>query len=998
MRSSSLLKTFAFILAFAGVSVFTSLADARGVSTFDGTKQRPSSSNGGSFENGNDIKIAADTNCCWMFIQNTTTSAFWSNNVSILGTGYGTEKGGALRFGEGGSTLTQPMILTGDVTFLGSATIGVQTSNINSTGLISGKLKIDSSVTDPSGIEFLYRGANSSQTTQRDMTGTLVLTADSSDFTAPIRVGSGVLQLGCVGSYTATGYDWVSDGAGGEKYQQNTAKVFTFDGSTGSVGSTINLTSVFNSTTDFPTLRFQRSGSVTVSNQITGNGNVVFDGTATYKLGAVGLLATGLKSVTVNKGATLVNNQHFGTTKTWDFTNAVSGAGFYQVGYSDQADILTSNTRATLYDALPISVSNFTGTYVFADGYRYNLTKDWNVSSKGYTLGATDFGQIWMQGTAKYTGDLYIKGTGWSTSEYRGAIRFAGNYGDASEFPSVTSLTALYGNLYLMGDSRIGLTADRATVALIASDLKNYGTGTYTLELANSWNGSILYFTGTSGVNLKLNDGTTFQVGHQGTLNGTTYDGTTGSLGSGTVTVGGSAKLKFMRSDAVTVANTITNSGRIIFDGGGKYTVQNALAGGTVEVTAGTKLTTEKGLTSTITGAGTVQLNNSGAATAMPGFTVSNFTGTLLAGKEYRWSPATSTAYDVGAVDSGQLWLMSLADYQQKNVYLAGTGWSSNERFGALRFAGDSTVTKMANVTGTVHLLGDTSMSSRQNATGVYGMISGNIDGGTYALTVDSKGSTGTIILTGTNSYGVTNINSKDALVVGWIGMVNGKTYDGTTGTLGTGDVTIGADATLKFNRSGNVTISNALGGTGTVIFDGTASYTVDPAKLGSTLKAVQVKENAKLTLTGEISSDVSAKITTTNPSAPLTVSGSKIDVTVSEASETTPSLTFTKNLNFQGANLLNMDFAKDFTPELGEMYYLFSGTTDTMNSLDLNTLQTVTPELPSSMFWAYSLQPYGTGLALMGTLSVPEPAAWVLFLVGTGLLASLKKQRMNHE
>ena len=59
----------------------------------------------------------------------------------------------------------------------------------------------------------------------------------------------------------------------------------------------------------------------------------------------------------------------------------------------------------------------------------------------------------------------------------------------------------------------------------------------------------------------------------------------------------------------------------------------------------------------------------------MPTINTSNFTGTLIAGKEYRYSPATNTTYDVGAVEAGQLWLTTLDDYKQANVYLSGTGW-----------------------------------------------------------------------------------------------------------------------------------------------------------------------------------------------------------------------------------------------------------------------------------------------------------------------------------
>ena len=999
MKRSNSLSSFAFLLVFVGIALFTTQADARGVQVYDGTGQRPASADGGSFVNGDDVEIRANTNCAWLYLNNNAAPSYWSNNVSILGTGFNSEQGGALRFGQGVTNNTNEMILTGNVTFLGNATIGVQAANPDAKGIITGQLKIDSSLLDPeTGVlttpfEFLYRGRYAASTAgTNDQTGTLILTADNDSFIAPIRVGSGTLQLGYIKTVTANGYEWVDDGAGGETYQQHNSRQFVFDGSTGSIAApTIELTSVFNTSTDFPTLKFQRSGEVTVNNAITGNGKVVFDGTATYKLGETGSLDAGLTSVTVNAGATLVNNRHFATTNTWDFDHAVSGDGFYQVGYSDQTDILSSNTRMTLYynDVNPRPISNFTGVYVFSDGFRYNLSQDWNTSTKGYSLGATDFGQIWVQNAAKYTGDMYLKGTGWSTSEYRGALRFAGNYSDLN---ATTNMTATFGNIYLMGDARVTLHADKETVAHIDSDIKNYGDGSYTLEVAKSVDGSKLYFTGSSEVNLKLADNTKFQVGYIGTLDGKTYDGTQGALGTGSVTVGSSSTLIFMRSDAVALNNSsIANSGNIIFDGGGQYTTNVQIAGGAVEIKEGTKLTTTKGITSSIKGAGTLQVNNPSGATTMPSLTYNNFTGTVIAGREYRYSPATNTAYDVGAADSGQLWLTSLADYKQANVYLSGTGWGGGERFGALRMAGGGSATSMPNVTGTTHLLGDTNISSRNGDNATYGMISGNIDGGSYTLTVDSKGvhavaPASTTILTGTNTYGATNVNNNDTLVIGWIGTVNGKEYDGSTGTLGTGDVTVAQNAKLKFNRSGDVTITNALGGTGSVIFDGTASYTVDPNKLGSTLSSVQVGENSTLVLAGEISSgDFSKNITLTNPSNPIQVSGSKINVTLSDDNLTAPSLTFENDLNFTGDNTININLEDGFTPQMGETYFLFTGTDNTMNSIDLASLQTVSPELPTSMFWSYSIESLTNGgLALAASMGVPEPATWILLVFGS--------------
>ncbi|MCR5164335.1 MAG: PEP-CTERM sorting domain-containing protein, partial [Thermoguttaceae bacterium] len=173
-------------------------------------------------------------------------------------------------------------------------------------------------------------------------------------------------------------------------------------------------------------------------------------------------------------------------------------------------------------------------------------------------------------------------------------------------------------------------------------------------------------------------------------------------------------------------------------------------------------------------------------------------------------------------------------------------------------------------------------------------------------------------------------------------------------------------------------------GGTGSVIFDGTASYTVDPSKLGSTLGSVQVGQNSTLILAGEISSDVSKNITVANASNPLQVSGSTINVTLSEESTEAPSLTFENDLNFTGDNTINITLADGFTPQLGETYFLFAGTDNTMNNLDLSSFQTVSPDLPAGMFWSYSIESLTNGgLALAASMGVPEPATWILLAFG---------------
>jgi len=86
----------------------------------------------------------------------------------------------------------------------------------------------------------------------------------------------------------------------------------------------------------------------------------------------------------------------------------------------------------------------------------------------------------------------------------------------------------------------------------------------------------------------------------------------------------------------------------------------------------------------------------------------------------------------------------------------------------------------------------------------------GGIVAGPGAL---AKSDTGTLVLTGNNTYGGTTTVSAGTLQVG-----NG----GTSGTLGTGAVT--NNGTLSFNRSDASTVANTIGGTGSLVQAGTGT------------------------------------------------------------------------------------------------------------------------------------------------------------------------------
>jgi autotransporter-associated beta strand protein len=130
---------------------------------------------------------------------------------------------------------------------------------------------------------------------------------------------------------------------------------------------------------------------------------------------------------------------------------------------------------------------------------------------------------------------------------------------------------------------------------------------------------------------------------------------------------------------------------------------------------------------------------------------------------------------------------------------------------GSVILGGDATVSgsAAAGIHGKLNLGGATRTFNVADVTGDAGSdltISAVIDNGG----LDKTGG-GTLSLTGTNAYSGGSTISSGTLQVG-----NG----GTTGSLGSGSVT--NSGTLTFFRNNGYTISNAIGGAGTLIFSGT--------------------------------------------------------------------------------------------------------------------------------------------------------------------------------
>lgn len=158
----------------------------------------------------------------------------------------------------------------------------------------------------------------------------------------------------------------------------------------------------------------------------------------------------------------------------------------------------------------------------------------------------------------------------------------------------------------------------------------------------------------------------------------------------------------------------------------------------------------------------------------------------------------------VGSGGSTTLLYTGSGETSDKNIQLQGTNglgfYSSGS--GALTLTGNITTTGAGGVNNNLQLRG-----SGGATIGAPNTISGVISDGNATLNI-SKSDTNIWALSGANTYtGTTTVNN-GILLVG---------AGGTTGQLGAGNVIMGANGTLAFDRSNALSVANAISGTGAI-------------------------------------------------------------------------------------------------------------------------------------------------------------------------------------
>jgi len=460
--------------------------------------------------------------------------------------------------------------------------------------------------------------------------------------------------------------------------------------------------------------------------------------------------------------------------------------------------------------------------------------------------------------------DNVISGSGNLTKSGVGTLILGGNN-------TYSGTTTINGGTIIVGNG--------ATGTLGGGDVVNNGALAFnrsnTFTLANNISGTggltdngfgLLIITGTNSYSGQtVSNGGSIQIG---------AGGTSGSLGTGDVVLGGLANLTFNRSDNITFGGNITGNGGVMQSGSGALilTGNNTYNGGTT-IAAGTLQVGNGGASGTLGSSGIVD-NGALVFNRSDIFTVINSisgngsltqagTGTLILNSSNTYNGTTTiksggtlqvgpggtngTLGSGNVVDNGTLNFNHIDSISISNI-VSGSGGLGQIGIGTLTLTSANTYTggttinsgatlQIGNGGNTGSIVGNVANSGILIVNRSDNIAFGGAISGSGSLT---KIATGTLTITGANTYTGGTTISGGTLQIG---------NNGTSGSL-VGSVV--DNATLVFNRSDNIAFAGIISGTGSITKLGAGNLTLSGV---NTFSGATTVSAGTLSVTGAIAS-----------------------------------------------------------------------------------------------------------------------------------------------
>ncbi len=604
-------------------------------------------------------------------------------------------------------------------------------------------------------------------------------------------------------------------------------------GSGGTITAGTNLTAGYTlhtfTTTGASTLTLSAALSTTLSGAITGTGAFTTDATGgtitltganTYD-GATtipgGTVRVGAGGATGALGAGAITNNGslvFNRTGTVTVAGVISGTGTLEQAGPGTTVLEGVNTYS---GATTISA----GTLAVTDAAGLGATAAGTTVASGASLD--------LRGVVVGTEALTLNGGTLATS---------------------TGTSSLAGAVTLGASSTLNVGGTQLTLGGIVSGatfgLTKTGTGVAVLSGANTFTGNLAVDAGT------------LRIGGTGLLGFGTYVGAINVASGATFSFASSSDQVFgtaVSSGNVTNAssNTLRGAGSFLFAGSGTVTLRGdfsatgaveasqavAMTGGTNNLNAGLGLASGIDIKS----GGTITLG--GQANSFIGF---GATAPLIirTGGKLTTSGASGQTFHLG--------LITLAGGE-----LATGPGTTTTVWGVYNLDRTITITEDSTISAQFSAMYQSGGTGFNVAAGKTLTISGTLNlpsnGGETGLVLNSAaGSTGTMVLTGANTYAAATTITRGALRIGGAGSLGSGTYANTVTNNGA----------LEIASSANQTLSNVISGTGSVTKSGagTAILTAMNTYTGATTVSAGVLQVGNGGTTGSLSASTAVSIT----------------------------------------------------------------------------------------------------------------------------------------
>ena len=582
------------------------------------------------------------------------------------------------------------------------------------------------------------------------------------------------------------------------------------------------------------TLTFGRLDSHTVANAISGTGNL-----RVGMVNALGGSSTSTQVVTLSgantyTGTTTVNNGRLnltgsltsnislaaagrisGTGSTTGTLTTATGSGIFltggatlnglvangvTIGGATSVSFLSNPTAATTYDVFTYGTGGLSGFGNLTAAWRGSFSDDTGNNKVVFITGNTAT-RTWNTTTGTWDN------TGTNTNWIEGDNKFYDGddavFGDIASDSTITLSTNIAPGSVLVQNSANAYTFSGGALTG-ATGLTKSNAGTLILTNTNTNTGA----TSVTGGVLDVGNG-----------------GTTGSLGSGAISVASGAEIVFNRSNAFTVSNTISGAGLVTKKGAGRMTVNGNNSGGTVNwyfTGTGNGDINFANANAVGTGSTLTLADNAVGSAFFPGSgNTSDLALSIGSGANFTWNGSTGNTNTISGVMSGS---GTFTKVSGETLILTGastfSGPISNSGGGTLQIGGAG-VLGSGNYSGTISNAATFTVNTTSDQT-LGGVISG---GG-----VLNKSNSGTLTLTAGNTYsGSTNVNSGTLAITSGGGIYRG-------GFNNTAVVGVGTGATLELQNWNYNEGTASLGGLqnaaarivvngGTIRMTGTTAY-----------------------------------------------------------------------------------------------------------------------------------------------------------------------------